>query len=99
MLSGAFERHIFKDPKVVEEIVKFMDQGSKTNQMLNTLILIDIEVWNNEQLQSLIEKFDNFIEESFDTNNLMLSENPLMSIALSAQLLERISISKKRFES
>ena len=76
-----------------------MDQGSKTNQMLNTLILIDIEVWNNEQLQSLIEKFDNFIEESFDTNNLMLSENPLMSIALSAQLLERISISKKRFES
>jgi len=29
----------------------------------------------------------------------MLSENPLMSIALSAQLLERISISKKRFES
>lgn len=48
LLSGAFERHIFKDPKVVEEIVKFMDQGSKTNQMLNTLILIDIEVWNNE---------------------------------------------------
>lgn len=43
-----------------------MDQGSKTNQMLNTLILIDIEVWNNQQLQKLIEKFDNFIEESFD---------------------------------
>jgi len=50
LLSGAFERHIFKDDMVVEEIVNFMDQGSKTNQMLNTLILIDIEVWNNEQL-------------------------------------------------
>ena len=52
--------------------------------MLNTLILIDIEVWSNDQLQSLIEKFDNFIEDSYDTNNLMLSENPLMSIALSS---------------
>ena len=41
--------------------------------------------------------FDNFASESFENNRLILSYNPLMSIALTADLLEKIAVSRIRF--
>ena len=41
--------------------------------------------------------FDNFASESFESNRLILSYNPLMSIALTADLLEKIAVSRIRF--
>ena len=38
-----------------------------------------------------------FTEESFDENRLLLSNNPLMSITLTADLLTKIAKSKRRF--
>lgn len=35
--------------------------------------------------------FDNFASESYENNRLLLSYNPLMSIALTADLLENIA--------
>jgi hypothetical protein len=42
--------------------------------------------------------FRGFIEDSFEENRLLLSNNPLMSLALSAELLSLIAASRKRFE-
>lgn len=42
--------------------------------------------------------FENFAGESYDKNRLMLSYNPMMSIALSADLLTKIGNGRRRFK-
>lgn len=76
---------------VVDQMIEKMQIGSKTNLLLNILILIDISVWKNQQLQDLIVQFENFTGETFENNRLLLSNNPMMSIALSAEILTRIA--------
>ena len=42
--------------------------------------------------------FENVTGESYDKNRLMLSYNPMMSIALSADLLTKIGDGRRRFK-
>lgn len=79
-------------------MITMLNDGSKTNFILNTLNMVDISVWNNEKIEKLLEKFTNFIEEIFENNKLLMSYNPLMSIALSAELCDKISIAREKFK-
>ena len=74
----------------------FEDDGSKTNFILNVLLLLDISQWKIKSLDKLVEKFENYLEGSIQDNRLLLSYNPMMSIALSADLLTNIA-KRKRF--
>jgi hypothetical protein len=49
MIMGVFDKQIFKKKAVVKQIIEFMEDGSKTNLMLNTLVLpqADIPAWKN----------------------------------------------------
>lgn len=38
-------------------------------------------------MEDLIASFDNFIGAEYDTNRLLLSYNPMMTIALTAEIL------------
>lgn len=97
LCQGAFEKQSFKQPEVVEKILEYMKIGSKTNFLLNTLLLIDVFEWKNKYLQKLIAMFEDFIEDDYEDNRLLLSYNPMMSIALSAELLGEIGKQRKRF--
>ena len=70
-----------------------------TNILLNILVLIDISVWLPENIELLLDKFDSYVTENYDTNSLMLSNNPLLSFALTAELLLQIAEAKKKFTS
>ena len=48
-------------------------------------------------MSDLIDAFDNFISATYDENLLILSYNPMMTIALTAEILKRISDSRRRF--
>ena len=48
-------------------------------------------------MQELIWSFDNFIGEKYDKNMLLMSYNPMMTIALTAEVLIRISTTRRRF--
>ena len=75
-----------------------LDDGSKTNFILNTLNMVDISVWNNTKIEELLIKFENFTTVIFDGNKLLMSYNPLMSIALSAELCDKISKAREKFK-
>ena len=75
-----------------------LEDGSKTNFILNTLNMVDISVWDNSKIELLLEKFTNFVEEIFADNKLLMSYNPLMSIALSAELCSKISNAREKFK-
>jgi hypothetical protein len=64
---------------------------------LNVLLLIDISLWKNKYLKELIQVFNDYVESSFERNFLLLSYNPLMSIALTAEILNFIAKSRQRF--
>jgi hypothetical protein len=65
---------------------------------MNILTLIDISVWKNKHLKDLIDIINDYVDENYDKNRLLLSPNVIMSIALAAEILENISNARKKFE-
>lgn len=65
---------------------------------MNILMLIDISVWKNKSLKDLIEIINDYVEENYDKNRLLLSSNPLMSIALAAEILNKIGKNRRKFD-
>lgn len=49
-------------------------------------------------MKELIEILNDYVEVSYDKNRLLLSPNPLMSIALACELLNSIGASRRKFE-
>ena len=82
----------------MNEILKLLDNGSKTNLILNVLLLIDIGVWSFNESARLISSIQELLTGKELENKLLLSNNPLMSIALSSELLSNIGRSKERYK-
>jgi hypothetical protein len=55
-------------------------------------------VWKAKHFKGLIEIVAAFSEDTFDKNNLMLTSNPIISIALAADLLDTIGEKCKKLE-
>lgn len=90
----AFDKQMYTDPMVVQTMLAFFkDDGSKTNFILNVLLLTDITLWKTHYLEELIDIFEEYLEG----NQLLLSYNPLMSIALTCDLLTKIGAQRKMF--
>ena len=66
---------------------------------MNILTLIDISVWKNKHLKELIDVINDYVEESYDKNRLLLSPNPLMSITLASEILNNVANVRRKFES
>lgn len=97
LLAGAFPKSIFMAESVIMQMLVYLEDGSKTNYLLNVLLLSEVTLWKNRFLQELIEIIDNFASEPYETNRLLLSYNPIMSIALTADLLTKIAVSRRRY--
>lgn len=75
-----------------------MREGYRTNFLMNILILIDISVWKNKHMKELIDIFNQFVEDSNEKNNLLLSPNPIMTICLACEILIMIINERKKFD-
>ena len=89
---------IFREDEVINQILMILKEGYRTNFLMNILTLIDVSVWKNKHLKDLIEVLNDFVEENYDKNRLLLSPNPLQSIALAAEILKKVSESRRKFE-
>ena len=65
LLMGAFDDSIFKNDDVIQNMLKFLEDGNKTNYILNVLLLSNVTLWKNDQILELVEMFQNFTEESY----------------------------------
>jgi len=50
LLMGAFDQKIFKDDEVVDCMLEFLDDGCKTNYILNVLLLTEVTLWKNDKI-------------------------------------------------
>ena len=98
LLLSAFDKMIFREDAVINQILTILKEGYRTNFLMNILTLIDISVWKNKHLKELIEIINDYVEENYDKNRLLLSPNPLMTIALAAEILNHIGTSRRKFE-
>ena len=97
LLAAAFEKHITSNEKVIKMMLIYLKDGSKTNLVLNVLLLSDVVLWKSKFLILLLDALSNFTE-NFEDNRLLFSGNAMMSIALTADLLTKIANGKKRFQ-
>ncbi len=65
---------------------------------MNILTLIDISVWKNKYLKELLDTLNEYIDDPYDKNKLLLSPNPLMTIALACEILGKVSTYRRKFE-
>lgn len=65
---------------------------------MNILVLIDISNWKNMYLKELIDIISDYVEDNYDKNKLMISNNPLMTIALGGEILYKIGDARRKFE-
>ena len=98
LLVAAFDKLIFREEAVIEQILGVLKQGYRTNFLMNVLTLMDISVWKNKQMKDLIGILQDYAEDNYDKNRLLLSPNPLMSIALAAELLTNVGRNRRKFE-
>ena len=90
----AFDKQIFREDVVINTIIRLVKESGRTNYLLNVLALLDISVWKNKYLKELIQVINQYANESYAKNRLLLSYNPLMSISLACEVLHKIGSSK-----
>jgi hypothetical protein len=95
---AAFDKMIFREESVIDQFLGVLREGYRTNFLMNVLTLIDISVWKNKYMKELIDIISDYAEENYDKNRLLLSPNPLMSIALASELLANIGKNRRKFE-
>ena len=94
---AAFDKMLFRDEAVISEILKILKQGYSTNFILNIISLIDISVWKNKRMKSLIEIINDYALDDYHRNRLLFSPNPLMSISLACEILNKIADARRKF--
>lgn len=65
---------------------------------MDVLSLIDLSVWKNKQLKELIDIINDYSEDVYYKNKLLLCANPLQAIALASEILDTIAKSRRKFE-
>jgi hypothetical protein len=50
LLSGAFPKEIFMSEDVILKMLIYLEDGSKTNYILNVLLLSEVTQWRNKYL-------------------------------------------------
>jgi len=95
---SAFNKQFFRNIVVIDKFLELLKSGSHTNYYLNILTSIDIAMWRTQKIKELIEILESYKSESHESNQLMLSYNPLMTIALACETLTQIAKNRKKLE-
>jgi len=98
IVKSAFDKMLFREEIVIVQMLQILIEGYRINFILNVLNLIEIGIWKNKYLQEIVDSFKNYLEDQYYDNRLLLSSNPLLTIALSAEILKKIAFSRRKFE-
>ena len=98
LLLKAFDKAIFNVPDVAHTFQALMNDGARSNFLLDVLTLIDLSGWKNKWLKSILDVFNNYCVDNYQKNQLLLSHNPLQTIVLSCELINKIQRWRRKFE-
>lgn len=85
------------DREVINEIFALFRKRMRSELVLNVLLFSDLSRWEQTQLRTLLGMLAEMVTEEIEQNRILLAYNPILTIALSAEFLNKISSSKKIF--
>lgn len=94
----AFNKYLFKEDHVADKLLDLLKSGSNTIYYLNILTMIDISLWKTSKLKELLHIFEAYGNQGFEKNQVLLTYNPLMTIALTCEVLTQIQKNRKKLE-
>mmetsp|Transcript_39182 Transcript_39182/g.37574 ORF Transcript_39182/g.37574 Transcript_39182/m.37574 type:complete len:166 (+) Transcript_39182:1560-2057(+) len=65
---------------------------------MNILTLIDISLWKNKHMNELLDALTEYVDDPYDKNKLLLSPNPMMTIALACEIIDKVANTRRKFE-
>mmetsp|Transcript_37727 Transcript_37727/g.57768 ORF Transcript_37727/g.57768 Transcript_37727/m.57768 type:complete len:137 (+) Transcript_37727:1216-1626(+) len=78
------------DDEIIEVILKILNQGNKTELILNVLIFADFGRWKQEKLRRFIDFIGEITDSSKEQNLMYKCYNPIMTICLCCEFLMKI---------
>lgn len=85
------------DREVINEIFALFRKRMRSELVLNVLLFSDLSRWEQTQLHTLLGMLAEMVTEEIEQNRILLAYNPILTIALSAEFLNKISSSKNIF--
>lgn len=85
------------DREVINEIFALFRKRMRSELVLNVLLFSDLSRWEQTQLRTLLGMLAEMVTEEIEQNRILLAYNPILTIALSAEFLNKISSSKNIF--
>jgi hypothetical protein len=85
------------DPDVIEHILGLFEKKAKSELILNVLLFSDFTRWETIKMKTLLGMLEEMISEEHEQNRIMLCYNPIMTIALACEFLDKISSNKNIF--
>jgi hypothetical protein len=89
--------NLMTQPFVIEHILGLFEKKAKSELILNVLLFSDFTRWETAKLNSLLDMLKEMISEEHEQNRIMLCYNPIMTIALGCEFLDKISSNKNIF--
>ena len=85
------------DKDIVNEIFSLFRKRMRSELILNVLLFSDLSRWEQTHLRTLLGMLAEMVNEEIEQNRILLAYNPILTIALSAEFLDKISSSKNIF--
>jgi len=89
--------NLMADPDVIEHILGLFEKKAKSELILNVLLFSDFTRWETIKMKTLLGMLEEMISEEHEQNRIMLCYNPIMTIALACEFLDKISSNKNIF--
>ena len=84
-------------PLIIDHILDLLSKLAKTELLLNVLLFSDFTRWDQGRLRQLLDMINEIASEEHEQNRILLSYNPIMTIALGCEFLDQISSNKNIF--
>ena len=92
---SAFDKLIFRESKVMNQIISLLKGGLRIIYLLNILTLVDFSILRSQHLKDLIEVINHYEKDPVENNKLLQSYNPILTICLASDILIKVGNSRK----
>lgn len=92
---SAFDKLIFRESKVMNQIISLLKSGLRIIYLLNIMTLVDFSILRSQHLKDLIDVISSYEKDPLEENKLLQSYNPIMTICLAADILIKVGNSRK----
>jgi hypothetical protein len=83
---------------IVYKVIDILNHGAKTELVLNVLLFTDFTRWEQKLKRRFIDEVKEILQSGHEKNRILLCYNPIMSISLCCEFLDRVGATANIFK-